>query len=132
MSEKHVLPITGGCACGALRYTLSSLPSGTVRCYCRQCQRASGSGHSDQVIVSASDLDMAGAASRARYTADNGNDVEKTFCPQCGSPVLNRSSGHPDLTFLFAASLDRPGPLEPGMRVWTEAAQPWDPPSSDT
>ena len=36
---------TGGCLCGAVRYSLANAPVGTGQCHCKDCQRASGTGH---------------------------------------------------------------------------------------
>ena len=36
-------PFSGGCACGALRYECSAEPVLSWKCYCRDCQHASGS-----------------------------------------------------------------------------------------
>ena len=36
---------TGGCACGAIRYGISSEPLVSNDCQCRDCQRESGTGH---------------------------------------------------------------------------------------
>jgi hypothetical protein len=37
--------ITGGCLCGAVRYQVVGIPLFAVLCHCRDCQRASGTGH---------------------------------------------------------------------------------------
>ncbi|RYE59425.1 MAG: aldehyde-activating protein, partial [Rhizobiaceae bacterium] len=37
-------PFTGGCTCGAVRYTVTGEPVAMVDCQCRQCQRESGTG----------------------------------------------------------------------------------------
>ena len=38
-------PFTGGCACGAIRYSILGEPLFSNHCQCRDCQRESGSGH---------------------------------------------------------------------------------------
>ena len=38
-------PYTGGCACGAIRYSIAGEPLFSYHCQCRDCQRESGSGH---------------------------------------------------------------------------------------
>ena len=36
---------TGKCLCGAVSYTLKAAPQMTGQCHCKDCQRASGTGH---------------------------------------------------------------------------------------
>lgn len=36
---------TGGCACGAIRYSIAGEPVFSNDCHCRDCQRESGTGH---------------------------------------------------------------------------------------
>ena len=42
MSEK-IMPITGGCLCGAVHYEVSEAPFSVCYCHCRICQQTSGS-----------------------------------------------------------------------------------------
>lgn len=44
-------PFTGGCTCGALRYTCSPEPTMAFHGHGRDCQRASGSADSAAVVV---------------------------------------------------------------------------------
>src|SRR5436189_5654273 len=37
--------ITGGCACGAIRYEVTAEPIVTFNCHCRDCQKTTGSGY---------------------------------------------------------------------------------------
>lgn len=36
--------ITGGCACGAIRYECTAEPVAAMHCQCRDCQHSSGTG----------------------------------------------------------------------------------------
>ena len=38
-----MLPLTGGCSCGAIRYEVTSFPLLLYTCNCTDCQSASGS-----------------------------------------------------------------------------------------
>lgn len=118
--------LSGGCACGAVRYESKSDPLVCGHCQCRACQRASGTGHASHVMVPKESLIVHGEVRFWDSPADSGNIVGRGFCPACGSPVLSRNTGFPDHMFLRAASLDDPGKFVPTLVVFTGTAQPWD------
>ncbi len=124
MDENQALE--GGCACGAVRYTVAAEPTFSFHCQCRQCQRASGGGHASAFVVPAQAVDVQGEIRFFDQTSDKGNTVSRGFCPNCGSPLLNRNDGHPDSVFICAASLDEPSLFRPSTVLFKEAAQPWD------
>jgi len=41
-STRPVLPMTGGCACGVIRYEITSFPLLLYSCHCIDCQTISG------------------------------------------------------------------------------------------
>ena len=45
------VPFTGGCACGAIRYTCAGAPRDMGNCHCRDCQQATGSAYLPCVLV---------------------------------------------------------------------------------
>ena len=118
--------LSGGCACGAVRYESMVEPMVSGHCQCRACQYASGTGHASHAMVPKEALTIQGELRFWDSPADSGNVVGRGFCPQCGSPVLSRNSGMPDHLFLRAASLDDPSRFVPNMLVYTGRAQPWD------
>ena len=118
--------LSGGCACGAVRYESTAELMLSGHCQCRACQYASGTGHASHAMVPKEALTIQGELRFWDSPADSGNIVGRGFCPQCGSPVLSRNSGMPDHLFLRAASLDDPSRFVPTMLVYTGRAQPWD------
>lgn len=119
-------PLTGGCACGAVRYTVNAEPGFAFHCQCRQCQRASGGGHASLFVVPAAAASVAGELRFFDQRADDGATVSRGFCPRCGSPVLGKSTGYPEVLMIAAASLDDPARFTPQQAVFTASAQPWD------
>ncbi len=117
---------TGGCACGAVRYESQAEPEFTLICQCRQCQRITGSGHAAQFAVMADATTIQGEIKYYELIADDGNIVSSGFCGHCGSPLLKKTSGHPQYIFFHAATLDDPDSFEPQMVVYSESKQPWD------
>ena len=79
---------SGGCACGAIRYTCSASPLAMVTCHCRDCQMARGGGYSPAVIVSATAFQITRGEPRTyESVAESGNTARRAFCPACGSPL---------------------------------------------
>ena len=119
-------PLAGGCACRAVRYEIEAEPQFAIHCQCRQCQRASGSGHSSLLMVPTAALAVQGELRGYEQLADSGATVTRCFCPVCGSPVLMYSDRFPEGRFVTAASLDDPTAFKPTRVVFHSMAQPWD------
>ena len=116
----------GGCSCGAVRYESSADPQFSFHCQCRQCQRASGTGHASLLAVPAEALAIRSALKFHDQKADSGNITSRGFCPVCGNPIVSKSSGYPQMQLVHAASLDDPSWFKPEKLAHTESAQPWD------
>ena len=121
---------SGGCLCGAIRYTCDAEPAMAGHCHCEDCRRSSGSGHSSHLAVPASSVKLTGDAKGYDRPADSGNMVTRAFCPDCGAPVFSRNVAMPDLIFLRASSLDDLEVFQPQMHVFVMRAASWDRPGS--
>jgi hypothetical protein len=124
--------ITGGCACGAVRYAAAGPPRLMLKCHCRDCQRASGAGHIAVMMLPREAVALQGELRVYVTTGDAGHRVERGFCPSCGSPVLNRLERLPGFVGLLAGSLDEPALFRPAADIFTASAQPWDALAPDT
>ncbi|MEM7466769.1 MAG: GFA family protein [Pseudomonadota bacterium] len=118
--------VTGGCACGAIRYAFQSEPILALNCHCRDCQHASGSGYGSFVIVWQDGFEMTGRPTYYVKQSDAGNTVERGFCGECGSPVTILEPHRPKLIFLHAGSLDEPNQHQPTMDIFASRANHWD------
>lgn len=121
-----VQKLSGGCACGAVRYESSADPVLMFNCHCRDCQRASGGAYAAIVVVPKAAVQMRGDARYHNVVGESGKAIERGFCPNCGSQVAIKLERLPGILALHAASLDDPSIFRPGMDVFTESAQPWD------
>lgn len=116
----------GGCACGAIRYSVDGEPISMTDCQCRQCQRDSGTGHASYLTFAGAVVNLAGAPSSWDFIGDGGTVKRRAFCPDCGTPVYMTFPAMPDVFVVRAGSLDDPGRYKPQMVLWAETAQPWD------
>ncbi len=122
-----LVPFTGGCACGAIRYECSAEPLGAGNCHCRDCQRASGSAYSSWLAVPTSALRLLKGEMRYYHKrAASGRIASRGFCSDCGSPILSKEESAPDVLAVQAGSLDDPSGHRPTLDMWTASAQPWD------
>jgi hypothetical protein len=119
-------PYTGGCACGAIRYEISGEPAMAGHCQCRDCQRATGSGHESLLIFPEASAKITGTPKMFGFKADSGNSVGRGICEKCGSPVISRSSGFAGMVMVTASSLDDPSRFSPQFVLYTSSGQPWD------
>jgi len=118
---------TGGCACGAIRYSCSGNSVASFNCHCRACQRYTGSAFISASLYPADTFALTqGTTSKYISQGDNGADITREFCGECGSPVVTRLSRMPQVVGIPAASMDDPSVHKPTMDLFTSCAQPWD------
>jgi len=116
---------TGGCLCGAIRYTLASEPNLTAVCHCTHCQRQSGAMFSTNVVVTESDYTQQGETKVFEDSGDSGQPVYRHFCGNCGSPILSRVAIMPGVVMLKAGTLDDFSGLTPAVEVYADHAAAW-------
>lgn len=100
----------GGCLCGALRYAVGAEPMRVTICYCRFCQRATGSTTMVEPIFNIEDFAfIAGEATTYDLiSAGSGKRVTAHFCATCGTKVLLSFERWPDLVGVYAGTFDDP------------------------
>jgi len=118
--------LSGGCACGAIRFECQAAPVLAVNCHCRDCQRASGTAFSAILAVPKLELQLAGEPRYHKTVGKNGKASERGFCQTCGSQLTFKWERFPDIVGLQAGCLDDPSLYKPMMDVFTASAQPWD------
>lgn len=102
--------LTGGCACGAVRYAIDGTPFHSTLCRCVDCRRAAGAPAVAWFSVRAGELHWTGGRPRIRRSSDH---AERGFCGDCGTPLTYRSDAGPDEIDVTTCSLDRPEAVAP-------------------
>jgi hypothetical protein len=116
---------TGGCLCGAVRYSVSAEPMATRVCWCRDCQfLAAGSG-TVNVVFPTDAVSITGPLRNFVKLADSGNRMHRQFCEKCGTPVTSAAESRPHLLILRAGTLDDPNSVQPALTIWTDSAPTW-------
>ena len=121
--------MTGGCACGAIRYECNPAnPVFADHCYCRDCQRSSGTAMASLLFLAEAAFKV--IKGEARYfetVGDSGKKISRGFCPNCGSPLFTTVELMPGAIGIRAASLDDPNQYRPGVSLYLDSATVWAP-----
>jgi len=121
-----VLPLTGGCLCGAVRYAIAAPIAALRACHCTHCQKNTGTGMSVNAVVASKDFAITlGTPKRFTTTADSGRTLMRHFCGDCGSPLYAYREVSPERIVVKAGTLDDPSGLKITAHIWTKSAQPW-------
>jgi len=119
------LPLTGGCQCGAVRYSIKSAPVAFYVCHCTECQHQSASAFGESLQVNADDLEVTGETSLVSRQTATGRTMEGRFCPKCGSRIFHRIAGGSPFANVRAGTLDDTSWLVPAAHIWASSKQPW-------
>ncbi|WP_312525669.1 GFA family protein [Paracoccus sp. (in: a-proteobacteria)] len=118
---------SGGCACGAIRYTTRDRPIYQNHCQCLDCQKRSGTGHASFLTFpKRSSVTITGSASSWRVAGDSGNGKFHFFCPTCGSPVFVMFEGMAELIAVHASTLDAAAHFLPEAVTYSSSGLSWD------
>ena len=73
--------LTGGCLCGAIRYSINAEPVMSGACHCRDCQYASGGSAAFVMIFPKSAVRLTKGTPRSYSSlAESGNRVRRSLC----------------------------------------------------
>ena len=115
----------GGCACGAVRYRLTSDPLFTHCCHCLNCQRQTGSAFVINLLIEADRVELlAGAPQAVEVPRDDGSKQRISRCPTCQVAVYS-DYGRPEVLFVRAGTLDQPGSVTPDVHIFTKSKLSW-------
>src|SRR5215475_6706498 len=118
--------ITGGCLCGAVRYQTDGQPVVGLRCYCRDCQRASGSAGLPVMVVNKKQFSVTGKTGISAVTGGSGRKAIRHFCPDCGSLLFGTPEVAPEIVTVYVGSLDDPSVFKPAFAQFTRDRPAWD------
>ena len=113
--------ISGGCQCGAVRFTGTAAPGVASLCNCRMCQRATGNLFAPLVEVP-NEAVVWERGAPATYASSN--IAERGFCAACGTPLFLRDFDG-DVTEFMIGALDHPEDVAPAYHYGVESRIPW-------
>jgi hypothetical protein len=113
--------LTGGCLCGAVRYTIRGDPIAALNCHCSDCRHASGAPFVTWAVFPHDALAWGAGKPHAISWAER----TRLFCHKCGTPLAVLPPEHMGIVAITACSLDHPELIRPTCHTWTEDRLPW-------
>jgi hypothetical protein len=115
---------TGGCHCGAIRYSLDGEPKNSSVCHCESCRRTTGG-------LATAWLGYPNAALKVEHgqpkTYNSSGGVKRQFCGTCGTSLFYfNEPGMPGIVDVLTVTLDDPMVFPPALHVQMKDALPWE------
>ena len=125
------LPLTGRCMCGTVSYSVSEPLLGMALCYCKRCQRRTGTAFSATALTQPGSFEITDGADSVKTYEPGGDGWNKSFCSECGGQLYTSNPENPDLIAIRAGSLDEDPGVRPGLHQFTDYASAWWPVPDD-
>ena len=109
--------MSGGCACGKVRYTATVASDEAYLCHCRMCQRASGNVSLAMMGIEQAAVEWTGEPDWFRSSAI----AERPFCARCGTSLGFRYIDGTSKMDLTVASFDDPSRFKPTSHFGAES-----------
>jgi hypothetical protein len=120
------MALTGGCACGKIRYELAAAPLIVHACHCRDCQRLTGSAFVINLWIERELVKVGrGRPKSFALKGGSGRPHEVFFCGTCGAYLWSRYHPAGDALFVRAGTLDDAKAVRPDVHIFTRSKLPW-------
>jgi hypothetical protein len=117
--------VEGGCACGEVRYRLTSEPLFVHCCHCLNCQRQTGSAFVINVLIETDRVELVSGEPHVVSVPRSGGKKQKIWrCPTCEVALFSEYT-YPTVRFVRAGTLDDPTAVEPDVHIFTRSKLPW-------
>ena len=116
--------MTGGCACGAVRYELRSQPFASGWCHCTTCQRLSGAPGMVFASIARDDFVYVQGADKAKPLVLT-SFARREYCADCGSSLTVEYDFQPETVDFTVCTLDDPGSAPPENHIFWSSKPNW-------
>ncbi len=118
--------LLGGCLCGAIRYQITPPLLFISQCCCKDCQKATGTGHTTIIGIHKDQLALTGTPKIFTNKGDTGGSVSRHFCGTCGGRIFTSGDAPGDHIMIQAGSLDDPNQITPSSVIYVKDKPLWD------
>ncbi len=114
---------TGGCQCGAVRYSVKGDPQHVTLCHCGDCRKSSGAPMLAWAAFAEDDFNI---LSGEAITYNSSGQSMRSFCGRCGTGLYFRNQEFlPGIVDIQSATLDDPDAYAPMAHIQTAERIGW-------
>jgi len=112
----------GSCNCKHVKFTTSENVKAILNCHCNLCRKMNGSAFSTYVVVPSDEFSLvSGSLKKAQVT----QQVSKSFCSHCGTPIFNENPKYAGLKIVYLGAIDNANHLSPHVDTYCESQLGW-------
>lgn len=116
------MTITGGCQCGAVRYSLEGEAAHHAICHCGDCRASSGAPMVGWIAFKEKEVSVTGTPTRF----ESSPGVTRDFCGKCGTGLFYRNPELlPGIVDVQSATLDDIVSIAPEAEIMVRDRLPW-------
>lgn len=112
--------------CGAVKVAVDGPALRMAQCHCRDCQRASGSGHMSILFIPEEYVSISGETTAYATTTDSGNTYTRNFCPHCGSRMFGDNTLRPGVVAIPVGIFENRNWFKANAVVYCRNRDDWD------
>ncbi len=116
---------SGGCQCGAVKFTATGEPVRAMACHCTTCKLRSGSPYGIGVYFKDEQVEISGGQVQTfTFSSDTtGRWIKNEFCAACGATFSWTLEMRPGLRAIAGGSFDDPDWFKLDAHIWTQSAR---------
>ena len=119
------MTFSGLCACGLVKFRLTSAPMFIHCCHCTDCQRQTGSAFVINALIEAKHIAADGTTEIVTLPTDSGRPHDVTRCPTCETALWSDYGRRKTVFFIRVGTLDKPAAVPPDVHIFTRSKLPW-------
>ena len=120
-------PLTGGCLCGGVRFSLATPPQVAGYCHCTRCQRRTGTSSSAQAFVDGEALTLERGEALVTGWRHPDGGMQKCFCRDCGAHIFSRDPDSQVIRTVRMSAFDEDPGVPLSFRAFVAYAATWEP-----
>ncbi len=123
--------LTGQCMCGRITFEVDQPLIGAAFCYCRRCQRRTGTGVSATGLTRPGSFRLTGGEEFVSSYEPGDGGFDKFFCRECGGHVYTSHPDNPEILAVRLGAVTGDPGIRPMAHQFTDYAAPWFPVPDD-